>query len=64
MKQAEMILKDLKKGKRITPISALRDYGCFRLSARVYDLKSAGHPIECKMVSDNDKTFAEYRMPR
>jgi len=64
MKQAEMILKDLKKGKRITPMSALSDYGCFRLSARIYDLKEAGHPVQSRMVTDNDKTYAEYSLAR
>jgi hypothetical protein len=38
--QNELILKDLKKGARITPLDALGKYGCFRLGGRVYDLKN------------------------
>lgn len=50
MTQAEMILADLLKGKRITPLDALRDYSCFRLGARIFDLKQDGHDIRTEIV--------------
>lgn len=37
--QNTQILKALKKGARITPMDALKRFGCFRLGARIADLK-------------------------
>ena len=56
--QCELILKDLKKGRKI----ALSKYKCFRLASRIADLKAEGHSIETRMVTNEDgkKKFAEY----
>jgi hypothetical protein len=43
--QAQMIEADLRKGVRITPISAFRDYNCLRLGARIWQLRQKGLPI-------------------
>lgn len=51
MTQTDMILTDLRRGKRITPIDALRDYGCFRLGARIWDLRAQGLEIDCDMIT-------------
>ena len=40
--QCEKILVHLQAGKSINPIQALNLYGCFRLGARIYDLKKLG----------------------
>lgn len=48
--QTAQILAHLKTGRSITPIEALDQYGCFRLGARIYDLKQKGHPIYREMV--------------
>ena len=45
MTQKEIILDMLKNG-WITPLDALREAGCFRLGARIYDLEKDGHAIE------------------
>jgi len=50
MTQEQQILAALKAGRRITPIDALRDFSCFRLGARIYDLKQSGHSISTTMV--------------
>lgn len=61
--QNRMILAELKQGKSITPIDALTKHGCFRLSARIYDLRQAGHNITKRMVeTDSGKMVAEYRL--
>lgn len=62
MTQTDAILRDLRKGKRVTPLSALKDHGCFRLSGRIYDLKKAGYAIGKEMVNDqlNGKRYARY----
>ena len=44
--QNQKILKYLRTHKSgITPMDALHLCGCFRLSARIFDLKEAGHDI-------------------
>ena len=49
-------------GRKLTPLDALRDFGCFRLGARIYDLKQEGYPVERRMVeTDEGKRVAEYR---
>lgn len=60
--QAECILADLRKGKKITPLDALEDYGCFRLGARIWDLRKDGHPIKMELFEDRrkGKRYARY----
>ena len=59
--QNDMILVALKNGERITPLSALESFGCFRLSARIWDLRNEGHPIKTKHISTpQGKVVAEY----
>ena len=63
MNQAQKILRDLKRGKRITPLDALKNYGCMRLAARIYDLKFQGHNIIQRMKSiKGGVEVAEYRL--
>jgi hypothetical protein len=63
--QNNLILKALKRGAKLTPIDALARFGCFRLSARILDLKAAGHNIKTKIIkSANGKRFAQYSLPR
>jgi len=63
MTQAEQILKALKKGRKLTPLDALAEFSCFRLGARIFDLKERGYNIVTKMVeSSNGKRFAQYRL--
>ena len=62
MTQNDKILFHLKKKKKINPIEALNDYGCFRLSARILDLRKEGHNIKTNFVTNKktNKTYAEY----
>lgn len=54
--QCEMILKYLQDFGSITPIDALREFGCMRLSARISDLKLKGVPIR----SERCKSLGKY----
>jgi len=45
MTQKDMILNWLQKGKTITPMEALEKFGCFRLAARIHNLRESGHNI-------------------
>lgn len=60
--QRERILAYLLSGKTLTPMQALKRFGCFRLSARIWSLK--GKPdyylIESKIVEINGKRVAKY----
>jgi len=60
MKQIEAILSHLKIEGSITPLDALMLFGCFRLGARIFELRKQGHDIETKRVTDKGKTYAEY----
>ncbi len=60
--QNKQILNHLESGKTITPIDALNLFGCFRLGARIHDLKSEGYDIKSEIKSVNGKRFAEYSL--
>lgn len=62
MTQNEQILKHLQDGHKITPMEALRLYGCFRLSARILELRKSGWQIDTANITEGKKTFAEYSM--
>ena len=58
--QELQILRDLRRGKRITPLEALADYGCFRLGARIYDIKQRGYAVKKVMVERGEARVAQY----
>ena len=59
MNQSDRILDHLRRGP-ITGIEALNLYGCFRLAARVNDLKKLGHDIATETVKKDKKSYASY----
>jgi|TARA_R100000081_G_scaffold59966_1_gene29879 hypothetical protein len=62
MSQNKQILNYLLKGKKLTPIDALEKFGCFRLSARILDLRKEGYEIITENITKQGKTFAQYSM--
>lgn len=64
MTQNDEILSYLKLGKTLTPIEALDKFKCFRLGARIHDLKRQGWPIISETVTANGKRFARYSMAK
>lgn len=62
--QCQQILAHLKKFGSITPLDALQLFGCFRLSARIYDLREQGYNIVTDRVKGKNKQFASYRLKR
>ena len=60
--QNKQILEFLKLGHTLTPIEALCLFGCFRLSARIYDLRDKGNDIVSEKVIRNGKRVAQYRL--
>jgi hypothetical protein len=62
MTQNHQILNYLNQGYTLTPIEALKMFGCFRLSARILDLKISGYDIISEPVEIDGKHFARYRL--
>lgn len=61
--QANAILKHMQDGNGITPMDALELCGCFRLSARIADLKNRGYEIITEKVKvDGGKYVARYHL--
>ena len=60
--QAQKVLRRLKAGRAITPMEALRDFGCFRLSARIYEIRRSGHHVINTWQVAGRKRFARYRL--
>ena len=61
--QCKKILKYLQEGHSITPIDALNLFRCFRLGARIADIKNMGYNIVTEMVVVGDgKRVAKYHL--
>ncbi len=61
--QNKMIKAHLKKGLRLTSLEALELFGCFRLSARISELKTSGLNVNKAMIElPSGKRIAEYYM--
>ena len=58
--QFKNIFEALKKGEKITALDALKRWGCFKLAARIFEMKRAGYDIKTKIVTDGKKHFAQY----
>ncbi len=45
----------------MTPLEALRTFGCMRLSARVHDLRKKGYDVRSNIITtDSGKRVAQY----
>jgi hypothetical protein len=63
MNQTKQIAKYLKRGKKLTPIEALIKFQCFRLAARISDLRKDGMNIKTTIVKlNNNKQVAQYSL--
>jgi hypothetical protein len=56
------ILAYMKAGQSITGLDALIRFGCFRLPARIADIKKLGHTVNREMIEVNGKRVARYWM--
>lgn len=56
----EKLKEHLESGKSITPMEALKKFGCFRLAVYVDRLRKDGMTIHTEMVKENGKQFARY----
>lgn len=63
MSQNEQILAALKRGP-LTQADAVERFQCYRLAARILELRERGHPISVEKVAANGTRFARYRLAR
>ncbi len=62
MNQTDLIRKHLERGRALTPLDALAKFGCFRLAARIGELREAGMAIRVERVKlPSGKSIASYR---
>lgn len=64
MNQSEKILDYIRENGSITPLDALREFGCMRLASRISDLKHAGHSIQSVMETSRNKKGEAVRYAR
>lgn len=67
MTQNQMILEHMREAGSITPGVAVEEYGCFRLSARIAELREKGYPIQTEMEVRKNRygkktRYARYRL--
>lgn len=60
--QNQKILEYLKTHDYISPKDAYEQFGCMRLSGRIFDLKKQGYDIKTEIFYGKDKRFAKYRL--
>lgn len=63
--QCDMILRYMQENGSITQMEAAEEFGCWRLAARIADLRRAGYSIKSDMVSQKNRygkpiSFARY----
>ena len=64
MTQCDKILRHLKDVGSITPVDALKEYGCMRLGARIWDLKRMGHHIDMELETGENRYGEKTRYAR
>jgi len=57
-----MQILDHLTSKPITAMEALNDYGCFRLAARINELRMSGHDIRTEIKNKDGKRYAMYHL--
>ena len=55
MTQSERILEYIHMFGSISQLEAARDLGCYRLAARIHDLKNQGHEFSDRMESAENR---------
>lgn len=61
--QTDLILEWMKEGNSITPLEALNRFKCFRLGARIADIKKKGYIVYSEFVTtDSEKKVKRYHL--
>jgi hypothetical protein len=62
MTQTQQIREHLLKHNSITPLEALRKFGCMRLAARIEELRRTGFSVQTAIVQRNGRRYGKYVM--
>lgn len=62
--QNEKIIEYIKRYGSITPLDALREFGCMRLASRMCDIKAMGYGIVSEIVSSQNRDGESVRYAR
>lgn len=62
MTQAKQILSYLRSGNSLTQAQSVRYFNCYRLSARIWDLRKMGFLIRSEIVRNEGSHFAKYSL--
>lgn len=62
MTQNQKLLRDLQRGQTLTPLIALERHGCFRLAARILELRREGWTILSRKAKIGRKYVSSYRL--
>lgn len=60
--QEKKILKYLQTHEGISNRIAVEQFQCYRLSARIFDLREQGHDIISEQITVKNSTFAFYKL--
>lgn len=55
MTQCEKILQYIEETGSITPLDALREFGCMRLASRMCDIKKMGYAVKKEMETGKNR---------
>jgi hypothetical protein len=64
MSVKNQVRRHLESGGKISPLAALRDFGCLRLAAVIYELRKEGMEIVTDTRTQRGKHFAVYRLDK
>jgi len=64
MSEKNQIKSRLLSGRGISPLFALKTFGCFRLAARINELRNEGMSIKTTMMQHDTKRFAYYEIKK
>lgn len=62
--QVQLILEYMDEFGSITPLEAIRDIGCYRLSARISDIKKKGYPVRTELVAVQNRRGKQSKIAR
>ena len=62
MSNTQKILKDLKKGKKVSALEGFTKYNTVRLGGLIFQLRKQGYDIQTTIKKKNKKQFAVYTL--
>jgi len=63
MTQKQQILNYMRQGNSITPLAALKLFGCFRLASAIFKIKCDGVDVRSYQYRKKDKQYSVYWLP-